>query len=61
MDSSKFSMWKTKVGPMLDARLKDKSELNGNSIVAKKDYFEANFHILSIIYKKGIFYNKFFI
>jgi hypothetical protein len=46
---------------MLDARLKDKSELNGNSIVAKKDYFEANFHILSIIYKKGIFYNKFFI
>jgi hypothetical protein len=36
MDSSKFSMKKTKVDPMLYARLKDKCELNGNSIVAKK-------------------------
>jgi hypothetical protein len=36
MNSSKFSMRKTKVGPMLDARLKDKSELKGNSIFAKK-------------------------
>jgi hypothetical protein len=45
-------MRKTKVGPMLDARLKDKSELKGDSIVAKKGYFEANFHILSIILQK---------
>ncbi len=52
MNSSKFSMRKTKVGPMLDARLKDKSELKGDSIVAKKGYFEANFHILSIILQK---------
>jgi hypothetical protein len=52
MDSSKFSMRKTKVGPMLYARLKDKCELKGNSIVAKKDYFEASFHILSIILQK---------
>jgi hypothetical protein len=52
MDSSKFSMRKTKVGPMIYARLKDKCELKGNSIVAKKDYLEANFHILSIILQK---------
>jgi hypothetical protein len=36
MDSSKFSMRKTKVSPMLGGRLKDKNELKGNSIVAKK-------------------------
>ncbi len=52
MDSSKFSMRKTKVGPMLDARLEDKSEFKGNSSVAEKDYFEANFHISSIILQK---------
>jgi hypothetical protein len=37
---------------MLDARLKDKSAFKGNSIVAKKDYFEANFHLLLIILQK---------
>jgi hypothetical protein len=52
MNSSKFSMRKTKVGPMLDARLEEKSEFKGNSIVAEKDYFGANFHILSIILQK---------
>ncbi len=45
-------MRKTKVGPMLDARLEEKSEFKGNSIVAEKDYFGANFHILSIILQK---------
>jgi hypothetical protein len=35
---------------MLDARLKDKSELQNNSIVPKK--VETNFHILSIILQK---------
>jgi len=45
-------MRKTKVGPMLDARLEDKSEFKGNSIVAEKDYFEAKFHISSIILQK---------
>jgi hypothetical protein len=45
MDSSKFTMRNTKVGPKISA-------LKGNSIVAKKDYFEANFHILSIILQK---------
>jgi len=37
---------------MLDARLKDESALKGNSSVAKKEYFEANFHILSIMLQK---------
>ncbi len=52
MNSSKFSMKTRKVGPMLEARLRDKSEFNGNSIVAEKDYFEAKFHFLSIILQK---------
>jgi hypothetical protein len=39
MNSSKFSMKKTKVGPMLDARLKDKNELKGTSIVEKNRLF----------------------